>query len=460
MKSETENVLESRRNIDSEINTNISDYSIDDLLSLLDIKLSDGDNYENIADDINNKTDQYIEVFKNIKNQKIVDFFEQVRQSLIGKKVGSDYNITEAERLLEVYSAKDSNKEFKSIHGGKVSITKHNNVTKLLTIDSRFRRNYNESLSTNFSCFLPYSINNVTEIRLSDLEFPATFYPFQDEYENNYFWMKVEYFSTDSIDEVVQYKYIYFYVKPGNYYQQSLIEGWNNSLEGMQPPLPIRITHNMSFDNGGGVGEGDGKTSIVYTGATQYTIKNIEINFRGLKIPSIEEEYNITRIFDVENTDDADIINKYYGAVIGKKFKYKTSSIDSRSRIGWMLGYRKDLYDGLTEYKSEGQLEIIGPRYLYIILDDHNTSANSNFFTNNEQTILRGDIIARISIKAYAFSVQSQNDFSVYSEPRYYFGQVNIDKIDLKVVDEYNRIVNLNGMDFSLTLQMKVNRDN
>ena len=124
-----------------------------------------------------------------------------------------------------------------------------------------------------------------------------------------------------------------------------------------------------------------------------------------------------------------------------------------------MLGFRKDFYKDGVSYTSEGQLEVIGPRYLYIILDDHNTSANTNFFTNNEQAILDGDIIARIYVKAYAFSIQSQNDFSVYSEPRYYFGQVNIDKFDIRVVDEYNRILNLNGMDFSLTLQMKIKQE-
>ena len=33
-------------------------------------------------------------------------------------------------------------------------------------------------------------------------------------------------------------------------------------------------------------------------------------------------------------------------------------------------------------------------------------------------------------------------------------------KFDIKVVDEYNRTLILNGMDFSLTLQMKVKQEN
>ena len=356
--------------------------------------------------------------------------------------------MTEAERLLEIYTNKDKESGFNSIYGGNISITKHNKVTKLLTIDSRFRRDYNNTLSTDFSCFLPYVINNVTEIRLSDLEFPATFYPFQDEYENNYFWMKIDY----EYNNILNTRYIYFYVKSGNYYQTTLLQQFNDSIESTS--LPVRIVHNMDFGNGGGIGDGDGKTIIEYTKSQSslYTIKEIELNFRGAKLPLGEDNYNVTHSINIEsNGETPDKIKKYYNT---------KSSIDPRARISWMLGFRKDMYKGSTRYESEGQLEIIGPRYLYIILDDHNTSANANFFTNNESTILRGDIIARISVKAYAFSVQSQNDYSVYSEPRYYFGQVNIDKIDVKVIDEYNRVVNLNGMDFSLTLQMNVNKDN
>jgi len=124
-----------------------------------------------------------------------------------------------------------------------------------------------------------------------------------------------------------------------------------------------------------------------------------------------------------------------------------------------MLGFRKDSYSGSTSYTSEGQLDIIGPRYVYLLVNDYNTSSNVNFFSNKETSMLDGNILGRISLKAYAFSVQSQNDFSMYGEPRYYFGPVNIDKLEVKVIDEFGRIVNLNGMDFSFTIQMTVKYD-
>ena len=79
---------------------------------------------------------------------------------------------------------------------------------------------------------------------------------------------------------------------------------------------------------------------------------------------------------------------------------------------------------------------------------------NINFLTSSVKGLLSDNIIARISQKGQLFSIQSQNDFSIYSEPRYYYGPVNINKLEIKVVDEFGRLVNLNSNDFSFTLKM------
>jgi hypothetical protein len=68
--------------------------------------------------------------------------------------------------------------------------------------------------------------------------------------------------------------------------------------------------------------------------------------------------------------------------------------------------------------------------------------------------MLPDNIIARISQKGQLFSIQSQNDFSVYSEPRYYYGPVNINKLNIQLIDEYGRPVDLHNKDFSFTLRL------
>ena len=163
------------------------------------------------------------------------------------------------------------------------------------------------------------------------------------------------------------------------------------------------------------------------------------------KIPDTESNYNTSQA--ILSTNE---IIAYYNV---------TSPIDYRTKMGWMLGFRESLYTGSTSYTTKGQVEIIGPRYVYLLIDDYNSSSNVNFFSNKETNLLDGTIMGRISLKSGAFSIQSQNDFAVYGEPRYYYGPVNINRLDVKVIDEFGRLINLNGMDFSFTLQLTVKYD-
>lgn len=427
----------------NEINTNVSDYTLDDILKMLEVDVTSISDYETGKLIISNKIDKYIDFFNKSKNYDLENFFEKIKKTLFGLNVDSISNITEGEKLLKLYTERDRIKP----DGGLVetsNIIQRTTITKLLTIDSRFRNNYNSTLSTDFMINLPYVINNVTEIRLSDLEFPATFYPFQEEFENNYFWMKYTYNYGDGTD-YSDTKYIYFYVAPGNYYMSNLIDELQTVLT--NEGIGITITHNLDFDNDGGIGNGTGTLSIAFDSATDnISVTDIELNFKASKIPSSEYSYNASHVIDSDNEK----IQKYYNV---------DSTIDYKQRMGWMLGFRENLYQGATSYVSEGQLDIIGPRYVYVVLNDYNSSSNVNFFSNKETALLTGDVFARISLKTYAFSVQSQNDFTIYGEPRSFFGTVNIDKLHIKVIDEYSRTLNLNGMDFSLTLQITVKHD-
>lgn len=431
-----------RQELFSQINTKISDYSVNDIFNLLEIKLDEYEDYEILKNDVIKKIEDYIKIFDGLKNYKIVEFFKEIQRELFGS-TETNKNITEAQKLLEIYTERDEDREKSRLIENNVVIFR-DVVTKLITIDSRFRQNYNDSLSTDYSVNLPYIINNVTEMKLSDIEFPATFYPFQESYENNYFWLKYTYYSRYLTDVSIT-RYIYFYVTPGNYYHSTLVENMQATID--ENEIPITISHDLDFDNDGGVGDGTGRVIFEYSGDTDNNdiITDIEINMNASKIPDSESNYNTSHI--IESTSDS---VKYYTT---------DSAIDYRTRMGWMLGFRNSLYTGSTSYTTEGQLEVIGPRYVYLLVNDFNSSQNVNFFSNKESNLLDGNIMGRISLKGFAFSIQSQNDFVVYGEPRYYFGPVNINHLEIKVIDEFGRTLDLNGMDFSFTLQMLVKYD-
>ena len=423
----------------TEIDTNLNHYSLDDILKLLDINLNDIDHYEELKETIIDKIEKYKSLFQDADNKDLIEFFEKIQVSLLGNLNSGDGNLTEAEKLLVLFNDKiDSDNTDKiTFNNNETNQIDRKTVTKLLTVDSRFRKNYEISSETDFIIDLPYVINNVMELKLSDLEFPATYYPFVEDYENNYFWIQYKYI----INNYTVVKHLYIYIQPGNYYHSSLIDNIQNVFT--EYGVPLTIQFNLDYNNPGNVGVGDGKITIEYASDGSFNlfdITELTLNFDAKKLTDNIPNYNVSHM-----VTDTEILDEYYN---------KSSVIDYRQRLGWLFGYRQKRYNTALRYVADGILDIIGPKYLYLVVDDFNSSSNVNFFSNFEESLLERNILARISLKGFPFSIQAQGDFRAYSEPRYYFGPVDIHKLQVKLIDEYGRIVSLNGMDFSFALSL------
>ena len=98
----------------------------------------------------------------------------------------------------------------------------------------------------------------------------------------------------------------------------------------------------------------------------------------------------------------------------------------------------------------------MGPsRYIYLVVDDYNNNVNNNFYSAFNSSILNKNILARISLQpVLAFETFAQNNLNIVTTPREYFGPVNIKNINIQLLDEYGRIMDLNFMDFSFCLTL------
>ena len=123
-------------------------------------------------------------------------------------------------------------------------------------------------------------------------------------------------------------------------------------------------------------------------------------------------------------------------------------------KFGWFLGFRNGIYVNNLNYVSEGIADITGPKYLFLVVDDYNNSVNNNFYGAFNSSILNKNILARISLQSSTFDVLEQNNLNLITTPREYFGPVNIQTMNIQLLDEYGRVVNLNNMDFSFCLTL------
>jgi hypothetical protein len=382
---------------------------MDELFGLLEIPITKKSNIDSIKEKIIQKSDAYIDTFKRANNKEMVEFFQEVKRKLLG----------EPEKDPEI----------------RLNDPEKKTVSKLLNIDSRFRQNYEKTTSTNFLIDLPYPINNVLEMKLCDLELPSTYYAIQPSNENHSFWIATYTLSQIQTNEPELY---YIVIKEGNYAPDTLIAKLNESIGQIDStdlnfvPLPITLSYDLDFNNSFGTGDGTGKVTMGINGITD--ICRVDFNFGAPSIP----DQSTSHIRDIEK----------------KRFYYNKSNIPLEQRFGWMLGFRKAIYSESTTYIAESTLNILGPQYLYLVIEDFNKSNNVNFIGTSRYGLLPDSIMARISLKVPPFSIQSQNDFSVYSETRTYFGPVNITKIQIRLYDEYSRLLDLNAADFSFTLRL------
>ena len=123
-------------------------------------------------------------------------------------------------------------------------------------------------------------------------------------------------------------------------------------------------------------------------------------------------------------------------------------------KFGWLLGFRNGIYVNNLNYVSEGVVDTTGPKYLYLVIDDYNNNVNNNFYSAFNSSILNNNIIARIALTSNTFSILEQNNSALITTPRDYFGPVDLKNLNIQLLDEYGRVIDLNNMDFSFCLTL------
>jgi hypothetical protein len=273
-----------------------------------------------------------------------------------------------------------------------------------LNIDTRFRTDYYNSQSTNFNITLPTQFNDVLTMQLDSIELPLTFYNISKQYGNNFFTI-----DASGSSEVIS-------IPDGNYTFDGILTILNNSM----------TTLGGLFSN------------------ILFTIDNTNSNGSGRMIVGLKSGsplFNFTLNFQAN------------------KFGIEDRNTPLPLKLGWIFGFRNGIYVNNSVYISEGLVDLNTFRYLYLVIDDHNNNVSNNYFSAFTNSVLNKNILARISLQADTYTVLLQNNLNIITSPRRYFGPVNIQNMNIQILDEYGRIVDLNNMDLSFCLSLQTSYD-
>ena len=292
----------------------------------------------------------------------------------------------------------------------RVNPVKKRNRSIVLNIDSRFRESYYVTQPSNFQVTLPMKIDSVVTMEMTAIEFPPTaFFSVSKSLGNNFFWLRAGSNAAGDLEETV------VTLPEGNYSSADVTDLINTFLE-----------------------------SLTTTTYLQYVVFSVNVNASNTGgsrqlLVGVKESYPFATPFD--------FILDFQANLAGDS----DESTPLPLKLGWKLGFRNGLYTNSSAYLSEGIVNLSGATYLYLVVDDFN-NANNTFFSAFNQSLLNKNILARIAVQSSDFNAVTFSNIGRVTTPRQYYGPVDIERMQVQLLDEYGRILNLNNMDFSFCL--------
>ena len=365
-----------------------------------------------VSDETKAKTLFFLTEAKKVLREQVVNFEDNVKTVL---KTTSNYTLmpTPLESNEEhMVQARDKKPYFRSLpreyFEGVINPIVRTTIHQNLNIDTRFRDNYYGSSSSNFHVNMPLVLSNILNMQLVAIELPTTFYTISKQLGNNFFTLSID----DTISAVLV-------IPDGNYTNDGIVNVLNTLVLNISNDPPMLafgyIVFGINLTSGNGTNQMFvGLDSAMPSGA----INSFTLNFQA----------------DLSGNED--------------------HNTPLPLKLGWILGFRNGIYENNINYVSEGAVDLIGPRYLYLVVDDYNNNVNNSFYSAFNSSILNKNILARITLQRNSNNqLYTQNNFNLVTLPRQYFGPVTIQKLQIQLLDEYGRILFLNNMDYSFSLK-------
>jgi hypothetical protein len=397
------------------IDTNVSNYTLSELLDIAGLEEDDDINYDTIKSKTDilikkfKKTDPKLSIFmqdiqyellnyaKDIEekfneedttNKIIVEGFGNINNSAIypsgEKEISNWYNneyltqndenqnnkITQRKQKIEIFGNQQvpmNRQQIATTDTFNVPVKQDslkpnlkNTIKRFINLDSQFRQyaNNNDSISTDYTLDLSDSLKDALSLYVYSYQIPYSWYVIDDAYGNTCFW----------IHDPVTMQNINIYIPPGNYSTTTFQTQLNNSFltAGITtPPVPA---YDLSANSPVYYNENNGIiTLFLYNGI--YTDPS------GVN-PSFTINENCSIIF----YDFTGVLNCYENCL-------NKSNHFFNNTLGWIMGYRipyVNIYQNGNVASSI--LDLNGTKYLILVIDDYNQNHVNNSLVSITQS--------------------------------------------------------------------------
>ena len=320
----------------------------------------------------------------------------------------------------------------------------------VFSIDTQFRNNYETTNNNDFIYILPAPVKNVISMKLSNLEIPNTWYQV-DKYSNTFYIKFTRSVTHTNISETVMGDYEI--VDDREIKIEVPIGNWSNAT--LNPQMRAYFDNNneglrcLYFN----INDVDGKTYIRYK--TPDELDTMTQLLDGVTYPTtFDNDFHM--ILNVYTKDeDRQTIRKGH--------------IDPKNDILTTMGFRDKAYSVPFDYVHNnwdisyngclisdtifGQNKIA---YFFLCMNDFvNSHKDTIIFGYDKEHFLSQDIIAKIQVKFGSYMINLDDGGDNIYKKREYFGPVNIERLHIQLIDKYGQFIDLNGCDYSLSLEFE-----
>ena len=389
---------------------NIENYSNEEIFKILNIDSKVIDNNALSYEILYNKLQIKIDKLRNTDlsdlsdlselsetKAQMVDFFYQCFikiNKLLEENQQNSVIIQDSHNIIKHNESKKEEYYSVNYKSGLINPLTIKTYKKVIAIDTRFRDNYESTSSTNFIINLPTNLKKVLSIQVVNYQLPYTIYSISKKSGSNSFYVN------NSLIEIMD----------GGYDENLLIQEINKQL-----PYGIDLSYNPI---------------------------NSKFSFASSSIFSLNFDY-------FENSE------MYYNLA--------NNIANNQLTLGWILGFRNNSvlkngknivkkYEGLTSYEAENCYDggVSNKYYLLSINDYQNNHINAFESAFKYQSLTDNNILCKMT------NSKEDGTKTLLYPKRIYFGPTNINKLHIKIYDEYGRILDVNNGDLSIELECEI----
>jgi hypothetical protein len=430
---------------------------------------------------------------KLLNSKRPMDIYEETPLSRTALVPDKEHAIESPPQTSYIYA------DPSAFYQGKMNPLNTRVLTRILNIDTRFRSNLEEN-SANFLINLPIKFYKVVSMKVTAFELPIGFYGISKSFGNNFFTIGIETYTAPTTTETSE---TVITIADGNYEDAEFIAGLNEAVDTNNPdeshhsPTTTETSETVftiadgNYEDAEFIAELNEAVDTNNPDESHHSPTTTETSETVFTIAdgNYTDAELITALNEAVGSNNPQYANPYSAITfsldpISNKVtalsnplmqngipnlanfslhfnKTKNGDPDNTplsSKLGYNIGFTKGSYKGETDYLSESLIDPRSIKYLFLVVDDfQNNVSNNSFVSAFENSFLDNNILARVSLKVKdsdnALKV-IRND-ELLSEPRQYFGPVDLQKIQVRLQDEYGRVVNMNKTNFSFCITLE-----